>query len=57
MESIHPNALAAAIEQSQNNVIDSDIAVDDARADLERALAALRDAVRERQRAITHLRT
>jgi hypothetical protein len=55
MESIHPDLVAAAIERWQNNVIDTDLAVAAARADLERALNALRGAVRERQRVITHL--
>jgi hypothetical protein len=52
---VHPDVLAGAIERWQNNVIDTDLAVDAARADVERALAALRTAVRERQRAIDHL--
>jgi hypothetical protein len=52
---VHPDVLADAIKRWQNNVIDTDLAVDDARADLERAQDALRDAVRDRQRAIDHL--
>ena len=55
MAMIHAKRFAAAIERWQQNVIDSDIVVDDARADLERAVDAYRAALRERQRAVDHL--
>jgi t-SNARE complex subunit (syntaxin) len=45
----------AAIERAQDNVIDTDLAVDAARGDADRALSVLRDAVQQRRRAIDHL--
>jgi hypothetical protein len=45
----------AAIERAQNNVIDTDLAVDAARADADRAWSVLGDAVQQRRRAIDHL--
>jgi hypothetical protein len=47
--------LAAEIARWQDRVIDADLAVDAARTDLERAVAGLQDAVRDRDRAVRHL--
>lgn len=53
MKTISREAFTAAIDRARDGVIDADIVVDDARAELE--LDALRAAVRERDRAIQHL--
>jgi hypothetical protein len=55
MKTIPREAFTAAIDRARDGVIDADIIVDDARAELERAVDALRAAVRERDRAIQHL--
>lgn len=48
--------LARAIELWRENVLDLDIAADDARKEAERADAAHQAAIRERDRAVEHLR-
>ena len=45
----------AAVERQQHVVLDLDIAVDDARVQIDRDVDQLRDAVRERDRAHLHL--
>lgn len=45
----------AQIARWRENVIDLDVVVDDRRQDLDRAADALRNAVRERDRAAAHL--
>lgn len=44
-----------AIERQRQNVADLDIVVNDARAELERAVERLQASVRERDRAAVHL--
>lgn len=48
-------ALRRAIARQRDAVLDWDIVVDDARRDVDRALEALREGVRERGRAAVHL--
>jgi hypothetical protein len=44
-----------AIERQRDNVLDADIAVDDARRDLDAAVERLRGAVSDRDRDAVHL--
>lgn len=48
--------LHSALERQRDQVIDLDIAVDDARQAVDRAVGDLRVAVRERDRAAVHLK-
>jgi hypothetical protein len=47
--------IEAAIEQQRDNIIDLDMAIADATADLNRAAEAVRDLVRQRDDAHAHL--
>lgn len=53
--SLSQGQIKAHIDRSRDILIDLDLHVDAARADVERALEALRGAVRERNRAADHL--
>jgi hypothetical protein len=50
-----PHTLAAHIAQWRNAVLDYELLVGDRRVELDRAVIAFQDAVRERQRAAVHL--
>lgn len=48
-------SLAAHIAQWRNAVLDYDLLVEDRRQELDRAITAFQDSVRERRRAAIHL--